>query len=31
MKILSLRFENLNSLYGVWSVDFQHRDYTNNG
>ena len=31
MKILSLRFENLNSLYGVWSIDFQHRDYTNNG
>ena len=31
MKILSLRFENLNSLYGVWSVDFQHPDYTDNG
>ena len=31
MKILSLRFENLNSLYGKWSVDFQHPDYTDNG
>ena len=31
MKILSLRFANLNSLYGEWSVNFQHRDYVNNG
>lgn len=31
MKILSLRFENLNSLKGAWKIDFQHSDFTDNG
>lgn len=31
MKILKLRFKNLNSLYGEWSIDFTHPDYIENG
>jgi exonuclease SbcC len=31
MKILQLRFANLNSLYGEWSIDFSAPDYTANG
>jgi len=31
MKILSIRFKNLNSLYGEWSLDFTTPEYTNNG
>ncbi|MGD1833691.1 MAG: AAA family ATPase [Sphaerochaetaceae bacterium] len=31
MKILSLRWNNLNSLYGQWSIDFTHPDYEANG
>lgn len=31
MKILELRFKNLNSLYGEWHIDFTHDDYINNG
>ncbi|MBP2134148.1 exonuclease SbcC [Methanomicrobium sp. W14] len=31
MKILKLRFSNLNSLYGEWSVDFTLPEYTNDG
>ncbi len=27
MKIVSLRWKNLNSLYGQWSIDFTHSDY----
>ncbi len=28
MKILNLRFKNLNSLYGEWSIDFTAEEYT---
>ncbi len=28
MKILNLRFKNLNSLYGEWSIDFTSEEYT---
>lgn len=31
MKILELRFKNLNSLYGEWFIDFTHPDYLSNG
>jgi len=31
MKILQLRFANLNSLYGEWSIDFSAPEYTANG
>jgi len=31
MKILSVRFENLNSLKGAWKIDFQADDFTENG
>ncbi len=31
MKILELRFKNLNSLYGEWLVDFTNPDYISNG
>ncbi len=31
MKILQLRFANLNSLYGEWAIDFTQRDYTADG
>jgi len=31
MKILSVRFENLNSLKGAWKIDFQGDDFTENG
>lgn len=31
MKILELRFQNLNSLYGEWHIDFTHPEYTSNG
>ncbi len=31
MKILSLRFKNLNSLKGQWKIDFQDDDFTENG
>ena len=31
MKILELRFKNLNSLYGEWIIDFTHPEYTANG
>lgn len=31
MKILSLRFKNLNSLYGEWLIDFTDPDYEMNG
>ena len=31
MKILELRFKNLNSLYGQWSIDFTRPEYTTNG
>lgn len=31
MKILNLRFKNLNSLYGEWSIDFTDPDYIDNG
>jgi len=31
MKILQLRFKNLNSLYGEWLIDFTAPDYTANG
>ncbi len=31
MRILSLRFKNLNSLTGEWRVDFTHPDYANDG
>lgn len=31
MKILSLRFKNLNSLYGEWHIDFTDPAYTQNG
>ncbi len=31
MKILHVSFENLNSLYGSWEIDFCHRDYVDGG
>ncbi|MBN2651231.1 MAG: AAA family ATPase [Spirochaetales bacterium] len=31
MKILKLRFKNLNSLYGEWSIDFTNSRYTEEG
>ena len=31
MKILELRFKNLNSLYGEWLIDFTTADYASNG
>ena len=31
MKILELRFENLNSLYGEWRIDFTDPEYASNG
>ncbi len=31
MKILELRFKNLNSLYGEWKIDFTNPEYTGNG
>ncbi len=31
MKLLNLRLSNLNSLYGEWSIDFEHQAYVTNG
>jgi len=31
MKILELRFKNLNSLYGEWVIDFSSSEYISNG
>ncbi|MDD5758857.1 MAG: AAA family ATPase [Desulfobulbaceae bacterium] len=31
MKVLRLRFKNLNSLVGEWEIDFTHPDYVSNG
>ncbi len=31
MKILELRFKNLNSLYGEWLIDFTDQEYISNG
>jgi len=31
MKILELRFKNLNSLYGEWVIDFSGPEYVSNG
>ena len=31
MKILELRFKNLNSLYGEWYIDFRNPEYSSNG
>lgn len=31
MKIIELRFKNLNSLYGEWFIDFTQPEYTSNG
>jgi exonuclease SbcC len=31
MKLLELRFKNLNSLYGEWIIDFTHPEYISNG
>ncbi len=31
MKILELRFKNLNSLYGEWRIDFTAAEYVSNG
>ena len=31
MRILSVRFRNLNSLTGEWHIDFTHPDYESNG
>lgn len=31
MKILELRFKNLNSLYGEWKIDFTSPEYVSNG
>ena len=31
MKILELRFKNLNSLYGEWFIDFSDPEYVSNG
>ncbi len=31
MRILSVRFQNLNSLSGAWEIDFTHPDYASDG
>lgn len=31
MKIINLKFKNLNSLYGEWSIDFSDPEYVSNG
>src|SRR5450631_3171168 len=31
MKVLRLRFKNLNSLAGDWHIDFSHPDYVSSG
>lgn len=31
MKIIELRFKNLNSLYGEWFIDFSNAEYLSNG
>ena len=31
MRILSVRFKNLNSLAGEWFIDFSHPEYLSNG
>ena len=31
MKILELKFKNLNSLYGEWVIDFSDPEYVSNG
>ena len=31
MKILNLRFKNLNSLYGEWDIDFTNEEFLSNG
>jgi len=31
MKLLELRFKNLNSLYGEWIIDFRNPEYVSNG
>ena len=31
MKILTVRFSNLNSLYGEWLIDFTHEQFLNDG
>jgi len=31
MRILSVRFKNLNSLSGEWEIDFTHPDYLSDG
>ncbi len=31
MKLLRLRFKNLNSLYGEYAIDFEHPEYVTNG
>lgn len=31
MRVLRLRFQNLNSLAGVWEIDFTHPDYVSSG
>ena len=31
MKILGLRFKNLNSLYGEWGIDFTVPEYVQDG
>ncbi|HIP94930.1 MAG TPA: hypothetical protein EYH20_06295, partial [Leucothrix sp.] len=31
MKILSLRFKNINSLRGEWKIDFSQKPFSNNG
>ncbi|ABQ26170.1 AAA family ATPase [Geotalea uraniireducens] len=31
MKVLRLSFKNLNSLAGVWDIDFKHPDYVSSG
>ena len=31
MRILKLRFQNLNSLQGEWEIDFRHAAYADEG
>lgn len=31
MKLLTLRFKNLNSIYGEWNIDFNHPEFLSNG
>jgi len=31
LKILEIQFENINSLYGKWRIDFTHADFTQQG